>query len=507
MTVPYVSVRATASLTPLVLFWCFGCTTTTPPPDGTEQQQSPTSISRWRRTPPPSPRTDADHRPRAKAAEPTVTEVQLRNGLRVVIVEQHRRPIVSLRFVFGQGAAQDPPGTIGATYFAVSLLSDYYEVDRDGRPLAEADSFARQVFYLGGQVVQNVRADQAIFGIDGYAKDTPTYLRMLSQALVQPRCGPRAFRVRRNAMIHFLEEVELSDQLVFQLFVNRAAFGTGHPYARAPFGTIDSLKALRLPQVKRRQSALLNPSATTLLVVGDVDPTETLSAIRSTFGRWPSRRAKDIRPVRPPKRRARIQPLLIPRTPAASMLICATRTLVDIQGQQGVLRVLAQILGHGLDSRLGLELRMKTGLSYSFSAEILERRHGRALVACTRTRAAQTAQALTAFDRALQGLAAAPPSNEELERAKRQLIVQDKNLNASTTVTVDNWLRALSLGRTRPKNEDSITTVTPTEVYALAQQVLTKAKLQFVLGGAPKVAHQAAAAAGLGPLRTVRLDL
>ncbi|MEM7678250.1 MAG: efflux RND transporter permease subunit, partial [Myxococcota bacterium] len=187
----------------------------------------------------------------------------------MVIVERHQRPIVSARLVFGEGAVHEPPEATGSTHFAVSLLAGYYEVNADGKPIPEADSFARKVFYSGGELKLAVNAESAYFGIDGYAADIAVYLRLLSRAIRRPRCGPQSFAARRNATIHSLEEIELSDPSVFQLFVNQAAFGSGHPYARPTFGTIRTLKELDLGTIEDRQRALLNPANSTLVVVGE----------------------------------------------------------------------------------------------------------------------------------------------------------------------------------------------------------------------------------------------
>ena len=376
-----------------------------------------TATQRWTRTPPPMP-TTSSRRPKA----PRTTERTLPNGLRVVVVEQRRRPIVSIRAVFSHGAAQDVGNAAGATYFAVSLLGGFYEVDANDRPIVEADSFARKVLFTGAQFMTDVTADHAYVGIDGYAKDTATYLKMLSRAIRKPRCGPTSFALRRNSVIHALEEVELSDEGVFAIFLNRAAFGEGHPYARPLFGSMSTLKEISLRDVVLRQEALLTPVGTTLLIVGDVDPGLTLGMVESTFGRWVRRKPKGLRRLRAPTVPRRQQSLLVPRAPAASMILCAARPLTDVRADDATLEVLSRILGDSLDSRLGTGLRMTAGLSYSFTATLLERRHGRALVACTQVRARDTEPALEIFQRELAKLAAAPPTPKELARAKRQIV-------------------------------------------------------------------------------------
>ncbi len=456
----------------------------------------------WTRTPPPSVPISTP-----ESARPRVTVGMLRNGLRIVIVEQHRQPIVSIRAVFDQGSAHDPEGAWGASFFAISLLGGLYEIDESGNRRIEADSFARKVFLAGGELKLSVSADQAFFGIDGYSKDASIYIDMLSRAILRPRCGPTSFVVRRDAMINALEEVELSDPLVLQLFIDRAAFGAGHPYARPVFGSIETLKELSLDQIERRQAQLLEPRRTTILVVGHVDPRAVVRSIRRGFAAWRPGKPSAPAPIRPPRSRPVRSVLLIPRRPAASMLICATRPLADVDARIPVLQVLTSILGGRLDSQLGAELRMKAGLSYSIDATLLERRYARSLVACTVVRAKDTAAALQHFRRVLDDFAARPPSTDQLRRAQRQVIASNAVRYDSTASTTSTWLEGLARGERRPEPLTGVETVSAAEVHRLARRLFAPGRTQFVLGGSSREAHRAARTAGLGPLRRVRLDL
>ncbi|MEO1334600.1 MAG: insulinase family protein, partial [Myxococcota bacterium] len=346
----------------------------------------------------------------------------------------------------------------------------------------------------------------AHFGIDGYAVDTAAYLRLLSRAIRRPRCGPQSFAARRNATIHSLEEFELSDPAVFQLFVNQAAFGAGHPYARPVFGTIGTLKELNLRAIQDRQKALLNPASSTLLIVGDVHPPSVMSAVRDTFGPWVRRRHVRPRPLRPPRIRRTRRALVVPRRPAASMLVCATRNLTEISSDHDAgLRVLTQLVGAGLDSRLGTGLRMKTGLSYGFSADLLERRHGRALVACTQVRSGDADRALQIFRAELEGFAESTVTEDELRRAKRQINAQSAVRQASGALGV--WLEALALGHERPRPPLDIDRITGAEIQQLALRVFDPTRLRYLLGGEAKSARRAAKAAGLPGVQRVKLDL
>ena len=85
-----------------------------------------------------------------------------------------------------------------------------------------------------------------------------------------------------------------------QLVAN-AAFGSGHPYARSPLGTVDSVTPMGIEEVVDRQLDVFVPKGATLLVAGDVRPDAVAAAAKAAFGRWDGEPASPLAAVPPPR--------------------------------------------------------------------------------------------------------------------------------------------------------------------------------------------------------------
>lgn len=480
------------------------CATSAKPAPGPEAEAlAPAApASRWERTPPPPPL----ERPAPPA--PRVTDLQLLNGLRVVVVEHHRRPVVHLQVVLPVGAIADSLEEAGRTWFAVQLASDYYERKPNGERIVIERSFRRQVGDLGGAPSFEVGADHSAIGISGHARDTATYLRMLEMALTTPRHGKASFLGRRNAMLDALEDLELSDSSSFGTLLHQASFGVGHPYARPTYGTGASLEQLSLDAVAAHQRRVFNPRGATLLVVGDVQAERLLVEINATLGRWRGEKVR-VEPKPPPAPRHRAEVGFIPRAPASTLIVCAARPLGDLRASRAALDLFAHLVGTGTNGRLGALLRERDGLTYGASAAIVRRRWAQAFIACSRLRADRSEQGVGGFLEAFAALRAAPPGEAELARVKALRRAELDSAHDDAGSMAGLWLDALSRGERAPQLErerEETERVTAEELHQIAQRVLATDTLRWILSGERAPASRAVAAHRLGTLRTLALE-
>lgn len=456
----------------------------------------------WTRTAPPHPLANA---PEAKP--PRTTSIRLENGLRVVVVEQHRRPIVMVRLMFGSGAASDPKDAPGATFFAISLLGYGYEEDGDGNPIYDDDPFMRKVWDVGGRYSASVADDYATIGIDGYAIDTRLYADMLSAAVREPRHGPGAYSGLRSGIVHALEDIELEDDEALYRFLGRAGFGEGHPYARPTYGSVETLRSLGFWQVIERQRRLLDPRNSTLIIVGDVSPTKVLPAVRTAFERWRPRGAVRARTIKHPAIPKSPVPIVVPRPYMDTMALCALRPLSDIDGNDAALAVLAAVVGRPAGGRLFGSMRMQRGLAYSAYATIERRRHARVFVACASVPDKESEGGLAAFREVFAKMQKEAPLPEEVARAKAVLIAEIESQQDSVVGAMNAWVSALALGRSPdPRGRiAAIESVTADELFVLARQVFRARSIRLLIAGRTRAATMAMHAQGFRRVRQATL--
>ncbi|MCK6548025.1 insulinase family protein [Myxococcota bacterium] len=454
-------------------------------------------------TPPPATKLAV---PAPERVEPR--RVRLDNGLEVVVAPWSRRPVVSIRLVFGRGAATDSPHARGATYFAVAALGDLYEEDEAGNEMPPGErTLGQQLREIGARFFFDVESDHAMLAIDGYASDVERYLETLGRSIVVPRHGAEMFALRREAVYEEIEDVEAGDDETFFRYLGRAAFGVDHPYARPVYGNLAALKSLGHEQVVERQRQVLDPTTATLIVTGDVRPDGVIPVIQKAFGRWRPRQVARDEVIPSPEARSRDRVYVIPRRPSATMTICAARPLGDIVADDAALDVLAAIVGRTADSRLERALREESALAYSSSATVIRRRHARAFFACTRVLSEQARDGLTKLVATLGDVVSRPPTGDEVERARAVLLGELDDEDDDLAGRLRAELDAVSHGAPKRRGDkvDALGRVSIDDVQRLARTLLDPGSLQLLMAGEPGPARRAAEGTGLGRVEIVRV--
>lgn len=454
----------------------------------------------------PRPSLPPPAAPRSRAL-PRAFEATLPSGLRVVVIEHHRRPVLGMYLVLPTGSVDDPAGAAGATHLALQLASDYHERSPSGEELFDEKSLRRQVADLGGAALFSTGPDVSLIGFQGYPQDAGAYIRLLADALVRPRHGEESFTARRNQALDAFEDLEAADPEALQRAVREAAFGAGQPYARSELGTVKDLSRLGIEDVVAQQQVLLAPAGATLLVIGDVQADRVLADARSVLRSWARRSAH------PSRSWARGSPAptgvaFIRRQPASMLIACAARPLDGVRASDAELEVLAAVLGKGFRSRLMLSLREREGLTYTASAEVLRYRNARAFLACAPVSGARADEGVRLLRQALEALRASPPGEEEMARARALLEAERQDAIEDADGLARVWVEALARGLAAPRLEQEaaeVERVTAADVQRVARAVFQPDAVRWIFSGDTVPAATAAAANRLGALRPLRL--
>lgn len=455
----------------------------------------------WVRTAPP------EALPEAGWVEPQPFETTLKNGLRVVVLERHERPLVSIRLMLSSGAASESATRAGATWLALNLLEDRFERRNDvGDLLVTDEKSARgQLALRGGELGAGVSPDASWLSVDGYARDAVSYLESLMSVIKARRRGIDGFTGRRNALLDRLEDRELSDTETLVDQLSRLSFGPQHPYSQSVLGTLTSLNQLGMEDISARQDAILRPKGATLVIGGDVDHEQILARASAIFRNWEAVAAAPpelaVAPT-PVSRRKVVH--VIPRAPARTTTLCAVRPLGNGANADAALTVLAHTVGGALQQ----VLREDNGFTYTVQASVLRHRFARAFAVCTSLPTAKTGEALEVFTRTIKALQTTPPSTDDVNRAKA--VVRSRLALARSDVRslVSSWASAIELAQP-PALEphlQAVERVTQADVEKLARTVLNVDQLQLLMSGDEPIIDAAVKRSGLGPSARIALE-
>ncbi len=310
----------------------------------------------------------ASHLPQLGAPVPVALprpfERTLQNGLRVIVAHTGDAPLATALLTFGGGSALDPPGKAGLSEITAELAT------RGAAGRSELQISA-SIDALGDTLSTEAADDASTFNLSGLSTSLPGGLAVLADIVRRPTFGDAALRrVREEAGASVLQSMEQPDGLV-DLAVAPLVFGGG-PYGHTTNGLPASIARIDRTSVIGQYRRIYRPDNAVLVIAGDVDPEATFALAERVFGGWarPAHRAPQAG-VGEPAPRGRTILIDLPGADQATVVV-AGRSIGRHDRSFDAVEVANDVLGGDFSSRLNMEIRVKRGLTYSASSELIE---------------------------------------------------------------------------------------------------------------------------------------
>ncbi len=357
--------------------------------------------------PPPQPK------PAKKISFPSYTTKNLPNGLRVLIIEHHEQPIVSIRFLVKSGSAEDGdlPGLANLTG----------ELLAKGTKTRSAVQIAEEIDYVGGQLVSGSDWDATYASASVLKKHLDVGTSLLADITLDPIFSPEEIeRVRQQRLTALLQRRDDAGYLA-EAKLNAAVFD-GHPYAKPQIGTEQSVKALTREDFVGFHKAHFLPNNAILAVVGDITAGEVMPRIERLFGAW-ERRPLPNKSVQEPRDLGKTAVYVVEKAEAVQSAIRVGHVGIARKSDDFIpVVVLNTLLGGYFNSRINLNLREGKGYTYGAQTGFDVRKFPGPFVASADVRNAVTDSAVTEILYELQRIRTSTVTPEELETVKKFIV-------------------------------------------------------------------------------------
>jgi zinc protease len=358
----------------------------------------------------------------AKPAPPA--SFTLNNGLQVVVIPDHRTPVVTQMVWYKVGSADETPGKSGLAHFLEHLMFK-------GTSKHPPGEFSQTVQRVGGNENAFTSADYT-----GYFQRVPREElgrmmefeadRMTGLVLKDENVLPERDVVLEeyNMRVANNPEARLTEQIMAALYLN-------HPYGRPVIGWHQEIEKLDREDALAFYRRFYAPNNATLVIAGDVEADEVRPMAERTFGiiaAQPAMPAQRLRPQEPEPAAPRTVTLSDPRVeqPGLRRYYLVPSATTAAAGESAALDVLAQLVGGGSNSYLYRRLVVDQPLAVSAAAAY----QGISLDATqfsisASPRAGVTfAQVEQAIDDVIADIGENGVRSEDLERVKTQLIAE-----------------------------------------------------------------------------------
>src|SRR5579864_1971757 len=241
-------------------------------------------------------------------AAPTVTDFKLDNGLEVVVIPDHRAPVVTHMIWYKVGAADETPGKSGLAHFLEHLMFK-------GTEKNPGDTFSQDVAAIGGQENAFTTSDytgffqrvprQHLKEMMALEADRITGL-VLTDDVVRPELN--VVLEEQNMRVANNPGARLGEQMDAALYLN-------HPYGRPVIGWRPEIEKLDRDDALAFYRRFYSPNNAIVVVAGDVTADEVKADAEETYGKVPDRAPGNPRqrPMEPVQEAPRTVTLADPR--------------------------------------------------------------------------------------------------------------------------------------------------------------------------------------------------
>ena len=403
------------------------------------------------------------------ASGPEVADFKLANGLEVVVLPDHRAPVVTHMVWYKVGAADETPGKSGLAHYLEHLMFK-------GTQSNPGDAFSQQVAAIGGQENAFTSSDYT-----GFFQRVPREHLKEMMALEADRMTGLVLTadVAKPELNVVLEELnmrvannpgaQLGEQMDASLYLN-------HPYHRPVIGWRHEVEKLNYNDALAFYRRFYSPNNAIVVVAGDVTPDEVKADAEATYGKVVDVVANigpRLRPTEPIQDAPRRVTLADPRVeqPSVSRYYLAPSSTTAKGGESEALEILANVLS-GSNGRLYRTLVLDKGIALNAGAFYTDTAldYGKFGVFASPKPGVKLQDLEAALDAALEDVVAHGISADELERAKTGLIA-DAVYAEDNQATLARWYGA---GLATGESVDAIRTW-PDHVRAVTAEAVQQA--------------------------------
>jgi len=214
------------------------------------------------------------------AAEPPVLAVTLDNGLRVLLLEDHRSPIVSLQLWYRVGSRNEARGATGIAHFLEHLMFR-------GTPTNGPGAYARIVERNGGQDNAFTSQDVTSYYVDIAADRLDLVLALEADRMHNLTLDPKIVDAEREVVTEERRtRTEDDPGGALGEEVSALAF-RAHPYGQPIIGWAVDLKRITRDEIQAFYKTYYAPNNAVLLVAGDFKTAGVLAKVKEVFGPIP----------------------------------------------------------------------------------------------------------------------------------------------------------------------------------------------------------------------------
>jgi zinc protease len=439
--------------------------------------------------------------PPAPLKLPAPTHFELGNGLKVVLMENHKVPLVEIEMMAKGGSALDPAGKTGLATMTAEMMEE-------GAGARSSLEYADAVDFLGASVSAYASMHSSGVSLFTPLSKLDSAMVLFADMVLKPAFPAQELERLRNERLTSLAQSHDQPRAIASAAFVEALYGKTHPYGKTSIGDEGSIRGITIDDVRSFHARIYSPKNATVIVVGDIGTDAARATLEKYFGSW-SGGSVELPAVADAPQVASREIILVDKPGAAQSEIRIGRIGASrMTPDYFPLLVMNTILGGSFSSRLNQNLRERNGYTYGAGSGFEFRLSAGPFRAAAAVQTDVTDKALVEFMKELDAIGE-PVTDEELSRAKNYLALLYPNNFETISDAAGQLAELVAYGlpdETFNTYVGNVLAVTKDDVSRVAKKYIDTENMAIVVVGDAQKIEAGIAALKLGTLRNMTID-
>lgn len=321
---------------------------------------------------------------------PEVWRDELPNGIRIVGAVNDEVPTTTIQLRLRTGQRNEPLDKLGLATLTAGMLNEQTRY-------SSVEALSNALQKLGSAVSIGAGDDFTTLTVRSLTRNLDATLVIAAEKLFEPRFDADDFARRQAQTIEAIRQAEKSAGTVADTTRGLLLYGDDNAFAHPNIGTVDSVAAITVDDVRRFYETQYSPTVADMIVVSDL-PADEVVARLDPFERWMPKAVPEApKPVFPALAAGTLYFVDKPNAPQSEIRVAKRALPYDATGPYFRANLTVFPLGGNFNSRINQNLREDKGWTYGAHAGFRGNAYAGSFTAQAAVRADATAAAIREF--------------------------------------------------------------------------------------------------------------
>lgn len=250
---------------------------------GAEDEVDPNVNAEYERTPSSFDRTvEPPYGPAPEVKIPIIWETKLKNGLRVYGIENTEVPLIQFNIVIDGGQILEDKNKLGVANLMARMMTQ-------GTAKKTPQELEEAIQQLGASINVFASGESVQLSVNTLARNYDAILALVEEILLEPRWDTKEFDLIKQSTVNQIRQMQANPNFIAQEEFNKLLYGKDDIRSANTLGTIESVNAITIDDLKAFYNKSISPSVARMHIVGALDKNKITKSLDTLNGKWQSK--------------------------------------------------------------------------------------------------------------------------------------------------------------------------------------------------------------------------